>query len=118
MDQSLLDLIRGGADPTNFTPNTVVSTLKLIQKFLIYLAAFESVVGLSLAGFQYFTAYGDEAKAGQAKKTMYWVLIGAIVIILANVIVYETERIVIGAEPPPVDQLTEPFGPNNSTNTR
>lgn len=101
--QSLIAWIRCGADPTNFTPNTVTHVLMVVQIALLGMAAFEGFLGLTMAAFQYFTAYGDEAKATAAKKTLYYVIIGMVVIILSSVLVYEVRRFVTGSNPPNVE---------------
>lgn len=100
MGKSLLALIANGQDPTNFNLQTIKHTLDLVQGGLVSMAAFEGFLGIILAGYQYFTAFGDETKAASAKKTIYWAIIGMIIIILSQVLVYEVKRFVVGAEPP------------------
>lgn len=40
-----------------------------------------------IGGFQYLTAYGDEAKATAGKTTLTWAIVGLVVVILSKVIV-------------------------------
>lgn len=100
---SLLEWIRCGVQPTEFTPNTITHVLMIVQIALTALAAFEGFVGLGMAAFQYFTAFGDEAKATQAKKTLTWVIVGMVVIVLSSVMVYEVRRLVTGSNPPDIN---------------
>ncbi len=106
-------------DQTDFDLGTVVVLLDYLRTFLVGIAAFNAIMGTLLVGYQYFTAFGDEAKAAAAKKTLYWIIIGMIVIIMSEVIVYEMERVVIGtnSQPVPIQQTTSPFTSSPTTPT-
>ncbi|KKP87832.1 MAG: hypothetical protein UR93_C0030G0005 [Berkelbacteria bacterium GW2011_GWA2_35_9] len=52
----------------------------------LYAGILASIVIL-YAAFQYMTSAGDESKAGQAKQTLYWAIIGVAVITLSFLIV-------------------------------
>ncbi|GEM_PF-2648291 len=106
MNKSILEMILGGKDPTNLDLSSVENLIAVLRNMLIGLAAFEAVVGLILVAFTYFTAFGDEAKAEKAKKRIYFIIIGTIIIILAEVLIYEVARFFNPAfdnlPPPPV----------------
>ncbi|PIP51413.1 hypothetical protein COY43_02620 [Candidatus Berkelbacteria bacterium CG_4_10_14_0_8_um_filter_35_9_33_8] len=60
----------------------IVVIAKLIGEILKYAGILASIVIL-YAAFQYMTSAGDESKAGQAKQTLYWAIIGVAVITLS-----------------------------------
>jgi len=47
-----------------------------------------AVILILVGAFYYFTAFGNEEKAQKGKTIVMWAVIGIIVILLANVIVY------------------------------
>jgi len=103
-----------GQDPTTFDLTTLTHVLDALRNTLLGVATFWALIGLLMVGYQYFTAYGDEAKATQAKKSLRWIIIGMIVILLSEVIVYEVRRVVVGAPAPPIQNTTSPFDNNPS----
>jgi len=56
-------------------------------KFLLSLGAILAVIALVWAGFQYVTAFGDDAKIESSKKIIIWVVVGMILIFGAYAIV-------------------------------
>ncbi len=107
--QTFIELIRHGVDPTNFDLCTITYTLDIIRSLIIATAAFEAIVGLALTAYMYFTAFGDEAKAQKAKQRIYWIVIGMIIILLSEIIIYEIQRFVQGAPPAPIDNVANPL---------
>lgn len=108
------DLFKG-QDPTTFNLETVEKVLTFVRVQLVIFAAVMAVFGMVIVGWQYFTAYGDEAKAGQAKKTLTWILIGMVIVIFSEIMIYEAQRIVLNANNPTLDEInnvTNPLGPN------
>ena len=53
------------------------------------LAGTIAIIYIVIGAYQYFTAYGDEAKATKAKTTITWAVVGVIVIVLSKVIITE-----------------------------
>lgn len=64
------------------------------------LAGTIAVIYIIIGAYQYFTAYGDEAKATKAKTTITWAVIGVVVIILSKVIVTEIWTFIAAGSPP------------------
>ena len=91
-------------DPTQYDLRNVEFAVNQIRTFLLGLVAWEVVLGLVLTGYVYFTAYGDESKAEKAKKRITWIIVGLVVVILSEILIYEVQRLVIGS--PPADIRT------------
>ncbi len=58
-----------------------------VINFILGLVGVIAVLALIIAGITYITSFGDEKKAETAKRTILYVVIGLILIILAGVIV-------------------------------
>ena len=102
-------------DPTTFDLDTVLKGLTFVRNQMVLFAAVYAIFGMIIVGWQYFTAYGDEAKAGQAKKTLTWILIGMVIVIFSEIMIYEAQRVVLNANNPTLDEInnvTNPLGPN------
>jgi len=52
------------------------------------LAGAVAAIYIIIGAIQYFTAYGDEAKATNAKNTITYAIIGAVLIVLAQLIIH------------------------------
>lgn len=83
-----------GGDPTKWGLSEVKNMIGNVIQLAMSLAAGVAVIYIILAGFQYFTAFGNEEKANKAKQTLTWAIAGLVVIILAKVIVSEVWRFV------------------------
>ncbi len=82
------------------TAGNILSPLKhLFENLLMPTAAFVVGVFLFWGVFKYFTAYGDPTKLEQAKKTLFWAIIGAAVIALSYVAITWIIRLVAVKEP-------------------
>lgn len=99
------------ADQTQFDLNTVLLAIRLARWFLTFGAAFFALFGMFMAVYGYFTAYGNQAKIDKAKKTITWVIIGTVVVILSNVILYTIEKHVINGPNVPIDNSLGPLFP-------
>lgn len=76
--------------------------LILADNILIALLSVAGVIAtiyIVIGAFQYFTAYGDESKAENGKKTLTWAIVGLVLIILARVAVGEIWRFFSGQTP-------------------
>lgn len=70
--------------------NNIKQVRELIQNATnIALGVAGAVAGIYilLGGFEYLTAYGDQAKADNGKKTLTFAIIGLVIIILSKLIV-------------------------------
>ncbi|MFA6082438.1 MAG: hypothetical protein WC773_03435 [Patescibacteria group bacterium] len=110
--KTIIEIVTGGKDPTSLTLSDVQNILDYARTLLIWIGAVSAFVGLIMASITYFTAYGNEAKAETAKKRILYIFIGMIIIILANVIIYEVLRFIMPASninPIPVN-VVSPLG--------
>ena len=99
-------------DPTNFNLKNIESVVGNIRHTLIAIASFEALIGLVLVAWNYFTAYGDEAKAEKAKKRMMWIIVGVTVVIFAEILLYEVFNYFVPAyenQAPQIDNSINPF---------
>jgi hypothetical protein len=64
------------------------------------LAGTVAAIYIILGAYNYFTAFGNDEKAGQAKKTITWAIVGLVVIILCRLILNEVWRFVSGSDAP------------------
>ncbi len=67
--------------------NNLIGAIQAIVGWLLTLAGIVAAVYLIYGGVRYITSAGDEDKAGEAKQTILYALIGLIIIGLAVVIV-------------------------------
>lgn len=86
---------QGGNLPTvqglNVAGGTLIGAITRIINVLLTLAAIVAAVYIIIGGVKYITSGGDEDKAGEAKQTILYALIGLIVIglsaVLANFVI-------------------------------
>lgn len=86
--------------PNNPVDNNWASIGTLIAKAVnlaLSVAGGLAIIYLMIGAIQYFTAYGDEAKATTAKNTILYAIIGIVVIVLAKVIIGEVWGFVTNA---------------------
>lgn len=76
-----------GADP-NKGLGDVLNFLKSLLGVATSLAGMIAVVMILYSAFLYVTAYGDDAKAETAKKTIFWAIIGLAVMAFSQAMVY------------------------------
>jgi phosphotransferase system glucose/maltose/N-acetylglucosamine-specific IIC component len=69
-----------------------------IFPIIMTILVFVTVVFVFYGSFQYFTAYGNEAKAESAKKTITFAIIGFIIALLAFSAATFVQRIIIKKE--------------------
>jgi hypothetical protein len=109
--RTLIDKLTGGGDPTTFSLKTVETVVTNLRFSLIAFAAFEAIIGLLLVAMNYFTAYGDEAKAQKAKTRILWIVVGTIVVILSEVLLYEVFNYFVPAYENQVPQIEDSINP-------
>jgi len=74
-------------EATNIQDCLVVS-INFYANKLTAIAAVVSFAYIVLAGYQMFTAFGDEAKYAQAKKTLLYAVIGLVIALSARFIIF------------------------------
>ena len=74
-------------DPRTYGLEDIKGIMSSVVQLAMTLVGIIAVIYIIIGAYQYFTAYGDEAKATKAKTTITWAVIGVVVIILAKVIV-------------------------------
>ncbi|HLC43635.1 MAG TPA: hypothetical protein VJK08_00695 [Patescibacteria group bacterium] len=76
-------------DTANASSNLddVIAFVTNIIKVALDTAGMLAVIILLFAAFDYATAYGDDAKAEAAKKTIFWTIVGLLIMALAYGIV-------------------------------
>ena len=74
-------------NPEEASLESVRAILQQAQIYLTEIAGGVAICFLIYGGILYFTAYGNEERASQGKKVVYWTIIGMAVILLAEVIV-------------------------------
>ena len=80
---------------------------------LIGIAVFVVVLFIFYGAFLYFTAYGDENRATQAKKTLAYAFVGLIIVLMAFAIASFIQRLLIDRN---VEQgVTAPTGTGGGT---
>jgi len=71
---------------------------KSVFPLVMTILVFVTILFVFYGSYQYFTAYGNEAKAESAKKTITFAIVGFIIAILAFSISTYTQRIIIKKE--------------------
>jgi len=74
-------------NPEEWGLGTINTLIHNVATLALLLAGGVAAIYLIIGGISYLTAYGNEEKANNAKKTITWAVIGLAVIILAEVIV-------------------------------
>ena len=67
---------------------SVISFIQQIFGIALDIVGMLAVIIVLYGAFLYVTAYGDDAKAETAKKTIFWAIIGVVMLALANTLVY------------------------------
>ncbi|MEK7548385.1 MAG: pilin [Patescibacteria group bacterium] len=83
--QFVPDCLRQAEKATNL--NCVQGSIEYWREILFVLGAVIAFFFIIYGAFQMVTAFGDEAKYTQAKKTVTWAVVGLIVALLAQVII-------------------------------
>ena len=81
-------------DPSTWGTKEIEQLILNVTQLATALAGVITVIMIIWGAFQYFTAYGNEEKAQSGKKIITWAIIGLVVIILANVIIFEIKSLV------------------------
>lgn len=76
-------------DASKWVLNDVNTLLGNATTILLSVAGVVAAIFIVIGGFQYFTAYGDEAKAEAGKKTLLWAIIGLAFIIVGKLVLGE-----------------------------
>src|SRR5687768_9602982 len=66
----------------------VAALIGSILDYALLLAGGLAIIALIYSGIMYLTAYGDEKRAGLAKRNATWAVIGIIVIVLSYTLVH------------------------------
>ncbi len=75
------------SNPENYDWDSLVNLLAQIIGEVLKYAGILASIFILVAAFQYMTSAGDEAKATQAKQTLYWAIIGVAVITVSFLLV-------------------------------
>ncbi len=67
--------------------NNLVSVLRGVVNFLLTLAAVIAAIFIVIGGFRYIFSQGDEENTNRAKLTVFYALMGLIVIAISGVLV-------------------------------
>ncbi|HWB39302.1 MAG TPA: pilin [Candidatus Saccharimonadales bacterium] len=70
-----------GEDAINHTVHTIVNILS-------YIVGIVSIVAIISAGFKYITSGGESSKISNAKSTIIYALVGLVIAVLAQMIIY------------------------------
>lgn len=68
-----------GLDPES----AILKLIAFILGFVVLLA----ILGVVYGGFTYITAYGNDQRVGQAKKIIFWSIMGLIVVVMSQLLV-------------------------------
>lgn len=74
-------------DPANWTPDDITTLIGNIVGIALFVAQGITVIFVLLGAFYYLTAYGNEERASQGKKTILWALIGLIVMMVSRLVI-------------------------------
>lgn len=81
-----MNLLPGG-EPVDYNWDSVSVLIAQATQIALTVAGGIAAIYLIIGAIQYFTAYGDEAKATAAKNTILYAIIGVIIIVLAKAII-------------------------------
>ena len=79
--------LRPGAGEVDLS-TAIISSVEYYTKILAGVAAFVSFAYIVYAGYIMFTAFGDEAKYAQGKKTLQYAIIGFIISMLSYFLIH------------------------------
>lgn len=74
-------------DPSTWGREQIVQLINNIVNVLLGLGGAIAVLFIIWGAYQYLTAFGDEAKAEEGKKTITWAILGIIFIIVSRLLV-------------------------------
>ncbi len=102
LSEKVNDAVIGSADPADMADSLYAAISgwfsESIFPIIMTILVFVTVVFVFYGSFQYFTAYGNEAKAESAKKTITFAIIGFIIALLAFSAATFVQRIIIKKE--------------------
>ena len=84
-------------NPQDYTLADVGVLIHNIIVIAVTAAGILATIYIIVGAFQYLTAFGDESKAEEGKKTITWAIIGLVLIILAQVAVAQLWQFFGGA---------------------
>lgn len=76
-----------GGDAVNYDWGSVGQIVANATQIALTLSGGVAAIYLIIGAIQYFTAYGDEAKATAAKNTILYSIIGIVIIVTAKIII-------------------------------
>ena len=85
--------------------STVWQVLEAISGFLMWVGAPIAVIMILWGAFQMITAAGNPEKIETGKRTIWWAIIGLIVILLSSGIIYAITNF-FGADTPELNPIT------------
>jgi phosphotransferase system glucose/maltose/N-acetylglucosamine-specific IIC component len=102
LSEKVNDAVIGSADPADMAHSLYEAISNWFSEsifpIIMTILVFVTVVFVFYGSFQYFTAYGNEAKAESAKKTITFAIIGFIIALLAFSAATFVQRIIIKKE--------------------
>lgn len=81
-------------DPADYTTADIGTLITNITRLALLLAGGIAIVYIIIGAISYLTAYGNEEKATQGKKTVTWALVGLAVVILSEMLINEVMRFI------------------------
>lgn len=84
----VLPTCNGTADPTQADLEDLLRFVENIINWAIDIASILAFIMIVYSGILYLIAYGDENKAGTAKKTLLWTFAGITLIMLCKVVIW------------------------------
>lgn len=96
-----------GTDPTKANFDSVLGGIYLIIEMAFRLASIIGFLMIIYAAILYALSFGDDAKAESAKKTLYWAIVGTLIVAIAALIVTFLASQLI--TPPPTPAALIPF---------
>lgn len=85
--------IQGTVSPNGTDSSITEIITRILNDYLIPLAAILAVGFVMYGGFLYITSAGDPAKTDKAKKTLMWAILGVILVVLSLLIVKSLDSI-------------------------
>jgi hypothetical protein len=86
-------------DPQAYNVGTISTVMANIITIVLTISAGIAVIYIIIGAISYLTAYGNEEKATQGKKTITWAIIGLVVIISAELIITTIWHFITGNNP-------------------
>ena len=80
-------------NPETLTLDSIKSWLEGdVTNLLLAIATGVAIIMMIYGGYLYLTAFGNEEQAEKGKKTIMWVVVGLVVIIIAKLIINSIEQ--------------------------